>query len=349
MRSTVISLCLKLCMNADPFLLEILYACPDPFIHLIERVDAMVYLLLFLLFLGVFLSGMVLLRKGLFQLSATRMKNWLAVMTYSPVKGLIAGTVVTAVLHSSSAVMVITIGLISAGLLKFSQSIGIILGCNIGTTFTLELITFNLDVFIVPMAVIGAILLITKDRTWQNFGAISFGIAAVFAAMRGFTFLADPVTSIPVVENALMNLNNSHLASIVTGTIVTSLIQSSTAMTGIIMGFLTEGTLSMDSAIAAMLGANIGTCITALLASIGAGREARLTAFAHVWLNVAGAAAFYPFIDQITGLVPLTAQRAEVQLAHVSVVYNVIASLLVLPFAEKFGRMVELIHGGRKF
>jgi phosphate:Na+ symporter len=305
----------------------------------------MVYLLLFLLFLAIFIAGMTLLRKGLFQLSASRMKNWLTIMTDTPIKGLIAGTVVTALLHSSSAVMVLTIGLISAGLLKFSQSIGIILGSNIGTTFTLEIITFNIDAFIVPLAVIGAVLMVARNKTWQNLGAISFGIAAVFAAMRGFTFLADPVTSLPVVEQALANLNGSHLISIATGTIVTALIQSSTAMTGIIMGFLAEGTLRMDSAVAAMLGANIGTCITALLASIGAGKEARLTAYAHVWLNIAGAAAFYPFIDQIAGIAPLTAARPEVQLAHISVVYNIIASLLVLPIAEKFGRMIEFIHG----
>ncbi|MBT2685589.1 Na/Pi symporter [Bacillus sp. ISL-37] len=307
----------------------------------------MVYLLFFLLFLAVFIGGMTLLRKGLFELSASRMKNWLAVMTDTPLKGLIAGAVVTALLHSSSAVMVITIGLISAGLLKFSQSIGIILGSNIGTTFTLEIITFNIDAFIVPFAVIGAILMVSRNRTWQNIGAISFGMAAVFAAMRGFTFLADPVTSLPIVELALTNLNNSHLISIFTGTVVTAMIQSSTAMTGIIMGFLSEGTLSMDSAIAAMLGANIGTCITAMLASIGAGKEARLTAFAHVWLNIAGAAVFYPFIEQIAALALMTAARPEVQLAHVSVVYNVIASILVLPVAEKFGKIIELIHGRR--
>ncbi|MFT9598899.1 Na/Pi symporter [Mesobacillus sp.] len=305
----------------------------------------MVYLLFFLLFLAVFIGGMTLLRKGLFELSASRMKNWLAIMTDTPLKGLIAGMVVTALLHSSSAVMVITIGLISAGLLKFSQSIGIILGSNIGTTFTLEIITFNIDTFIVPFAVIGAILMVSRNRTWQNIGAISFGIAAVFAAMRGFTFLADPVTSLPIVELALANLNNSHFISILAGTVVTAMVQSSTALTGIIMGFLSEGTLSMDSAIAAMLGANIGTCITAMLASIGAGKEARLTAFAHVWLNIAGAAVFYPFIDQIAALAPMTATRPEVQLAHVSVVYNVIASVLVLPVAEKFGRMIEFIHG----
>ncbi|MCM3122464.1 Na/Pi symporter [Mesobacillus sp. AQ2] len=305
----------------------------------------MVYLLLFIVFLAVFIGGMTLLRKGLFELSASRMKNWLALMTDTPIKGMIAGMTVTALLHSSSAVMVITIGLISAGLLRFSQSIGIILGSNIGTTFTLEIITFNIDAFIVPFAIIGAILLVFRNRTWQNLGAISFGIAAIFAAMRGFTFLADPVTSLPAVEHALANLNNSHWISIFTGTIVTGMIQSSTAMTGIVMGFLSEGTLSMDSAIAAMLGANIGTCITALLASIGAGKEARLTAFAHVWLNIAGAALFFPFIGEIAALAPFTAERPDVQLAHVSVIYNLIASLLVLPVAEKFGVMIEVIHG----
>ncbi|RSD22733.1 Na/Pi symporter [Mesobacillus subterraneus] len=305
----------------------------------------MVYLLLFLLFLAVFLGGMTLLRKGLFELSASRMKNWLAAMTDTPVKGLIAGAVVTALLHSSSAVMVITIGLISAGLLRFSQSIGIILGSNIGTTFTLEIITFNIDAFIVPFAVIGAILMVFRNKTWWNIGAISFGIAAVFAAMRGFSFLADPVTSLPIVQEALADLNGSHMISIFTGTIVTALIQSSTAMTGIIMGFLSEGSLGMDSAIAAMLGANIGTCITAMLASIGAGKEARLTAFAHVWLNIAGAIIFYPFIDQISVLAGLTASSPEVQLAHVSVLYNLLASLLVLPVAEQFGKMIEFLHG----
>lgn len=305
----------------------------------------MVYLLLFIVFLAVFIGGMTLLRKGLFELSASRMKNWLALMTDTPIKGMIAGMTVTALLHSSSAVMVITIGLISAGLLRFSQSIGIILGSNIGTTFTLEIITFNIDAFIVPFAIIGAILLVFRNRTWQNLGAISFGIAAIFAAMRGFTFLADPVTSLPAVEQALANLNNSHWISILTGTIVTGMIQSSTAMTGMVMGFLSEGTLSMDSAIAAMLGANIGTCITALLASIGAGKEARLTAFAHVWLNIAGAALFFPFISEIAALAPLTAERPDVQLAHVSVIYNLIASLLVLPVSEKFGVMIEVIHG----
>ncbi|WP_210366888.1 Na/Pi symporter [Bacillus sp. REN3] len=305
----------------------------------------MVYTLLFLLFIAIFIGGMTLLRKGLFHLSANRMQKWLSVMTDSPFRGLLAGMAVTALLHSSSAVMVLTIGLISAGMLSFSRSIGIILGSNIGTTFTLEIITFDIDAFIVPLAVLGAILMVCQKGSWRSIGMVTFGIAAVFAAMRGFTFLAEPVTSIAQVERTIANLNNSLFQSIAAGTILTAAIQSSTAMTGIIMGFLTEGTLYMGSAVAMMLGANIGTCITAVLASYGGGRESKLTAYAHVWLNIAGAAVFYPFIDQIAALAPYTAARPEVQLAHVSVVYNVISSLLVLPFAEQFGRLIEFVHG----
>lgn len=324
-------------------------ACPASlFIHLIERVKIMVYLLLFLLFIAIFISGMALLRKGLFHLSAYRMQHWLEVMTSTPLRGMTAGMVITALLHSSSAVMVLTIGLIAAGLLSFPKSIGIILGSNIGTTFTLEIITFNIDAFIVPLAICGAILMVSKKASLRNIGSVSFGMAAVFAAMRGFAFLADPVTSIPLIKDVLADLNSSHFSSIAAGTLLTAAIQSSTAMTGIIMGFLSEGTLQMNSAVAMMLGANIGTCITALLASIGAGKEARLTAYAHVWLNLAGAIVFYPFIDHIAAIAPDTAARAEVQLAHVSVVYNLISSIIVLPFAERFGNMVEFIHGGGK-
>jgi phosphate:Na+ symporter len=305
----------------------------------------MVYAFMFILFVALFLSGMLTLRRGLFHLSADSMRAWLAGMTGTPLKGLLAGTLVTAILHSSSAVMVITIGLISAGMLTFRQSIGIILGSNIGTTFTLELITINLDIFIVPLAVIGACLILARKEKHRSFGQILFGMAAVFAAMRGFSYLAGPLTSLPVVEQWLSQLNDSLLYSLGAGTLLTALIQSSTALSGILMGFLSEGTIHFSSAIAAMLGANIGTCVTALLASAGAGKEARLTAYAHLWLNIAGTLAFLPFINDYAHIAPMTADRMEVQLAHASVLFNIVSSLLVLPFADRFGRMIIYFHG----
>ena len=182
------------------------------------------YLLLFIICILLFIFGMKLFELGYSTYRQAELKTGLLSLTNTPFKGMLTGTFVTALLQSSSAVMVITIGLISARIMKFPQSIGIILGTNIGTTFTTELITFNIDGFIVPLAIIGAIfLLITKNSTWKNYWhAISFGIAAIFAAMSGFTFLADRyVTSIPIVGITFGNLNNSHVTSILTGTIIT--------------------------------------------------------------------------------------------------------------------------------
>ena len=300
---------------------------------------------MFILFIVIFLAGMMLLRKGLFSLSVNSLRNWLSAMTDTPLKGLLAGTLITAILHSSSAVMVITIGLISAGILTFRQTIGIILGSNIGTTFTLEIITFNIDFLIIPLALIGAALLLAKTPLRHYTGMVLFGVAGVFAAMRGFSYLALPLTKLPVIEFMLVELNDHLFISLATGAVITAIIQSNTAMTGIIMGFLSEGTIHFDSALTIMLGANIGTCATALLASAGAGKEAKLTAFAHLWLNIGGMLLFIPFIDEYARIAPLTAERMEVQLAHASVLFNVLSSLLILPFADRFGRMIIFFHG----
>lgn len=290
---------------------------------------------------------MTLLRSGLFNLSGDTLKSGLAKLTSSPWKGLLAGVGFTCILQSSSAVMVITIGLISARLLTFPQSIGIILGTNIGTTLTTELITFDIDSFIVPIAILGAAFLLIGKKSVRSIGLILLGISAVFAAMGGFEFLAGPLTSIDFINNLLLNLDGSHFYSIAAGTMITAVIQSSTATTGIIMGFLTGEAINLDTGIAIMLGSNIGTCVTAFLASIGAGQEARLSAFAHIWLNIVGVIAFYPFIHTLETIGLQLATQADVQLAHISVLFNVISSLLVLPFAVSFGKLIIKMHDHR--
>ncbi|CAM3670019.1 Na/Pi symporter [Cytobacillus oceanisediminis] len=304
----------------------------------------MTQLLLFLLLIAIFIYGMTLLRSGLFNLSADSLKNWLAVLTNAPWKGLLIGTFITAILQSSSAVMIITIGMVSARMLTFPQTIGIILGTNIGTTFTTELITFNIESYIIPMAAAGSILAVMKRKNLQSAGLALLGISAVFAAMRGFEYLAGSLKNNDLVNQMLLALDGSHLYAVFAGIIITAIIQSSTATTGIIMGFLTAGTMDLNTAIAIMLGSNIGTCVDAYLATIGSGREAKLSAYAHIWLNCIGVAAFYPFIDLLATLGQNAADHADVQLAHISVLFNVVSSLLVLPFANQFGRFIIKLH-----
>ncbi|WP_282172615.1 Na/Pi symporter [Cytobacillus firmus] len=302
-------------------------------------------LLLFFLLIGLFIYGMTLLRSGLFNLSAGSLKNWLAAVTNSPWKGTVMGTIVTAVLQSSSAVMIITIGMVSARMLTFPQTIGIILGTNIGTTFTTELITFNIESYIVPLAAAGSILAVMKNKSLRSSGLALLGLSAVFAAMRGFEYLAGSVKDNDMVNHWLLTLDGNYLFAVAAGIVLTAIIQSSTATTGIIMGFLTAGAMDLDTGIAIMLGSNIGTCVDAYLASIGSGKEAKLTAFAHIWLNCLGVAAFYPFIHVLAVLGESAASSPDVQLAHISVLFNVISSLLVLPFANQFGRFVIRLHG----
>ncbi|MFZ7945450.1 MULTISPECIES: Na/Pi symporter [Bacillaceae] len=307
----------------------------------------MLYILLFVLCILLFIFGMTIIRFGLFNLSANKLKTWLIKLTSTPLKGMVTGTFITALLQSSSAVMVITIGLISARIMTFPQSIGIILGTNIGTTFKTELITFDLDAILVPLAVSGALLILFKNKKMRSIGMLLFGIASVFTAMKGFELLAQPLTTMDFINKFILSINDNLMLSLLAGAVITAIIQSSTAMTGIAMGFLTAGLLQLDAGIAIVLGANIGTCITAVIASIGGGKESKLAAFAHVWLNVFGVLLFIPIIPLLTENAPLLASKKDVQLAHISVIFNVATSLLVLPFATRFGEMILFFHDRR--
>jgi phosphate:Na+ symporter len=304
----------------------------------------MQYILLFVLCILLFIFGMTIIRFGLFNLSATKLKTWLIKLTRTPLKGMLTGTFITALLQSSSAVMVITIGLISARIMTFPQSIGIILGTNIGTTFKTELITFNLDSILVPLAISGALLILFKNKKARSIGMLLFGIASVFTAMKGFELLAHPLTTMNYINKFILSINDNIIFSLLTGAIITAIIQSSTAMTGMAMGFLTAGLLQLDAGIAIVLGANIGTCITAVIASMGGGTESRLAAYAHVWLNVFGVLLFIPLIPLLTENATILASKKDVQLAHISVIFNVATSLVVLPFATRFGEMILFLH-----
>jgi phosphate:Na+ symporter len=303
----------------------------------------------FSVYVAIFLFGMTILRTGLYHLSRDRMKEWLIKVTHSPWQGLLAGTVMTMILQSSSAVMVITIGLVASGYLTFHQSIGIILGTNIGTTFTTELITFRLDDYIVPMLIGGAVLLLIHRRISFCLGSMLFGLGCIFVAMNGFEQLAMPLSNLKAVQHIIEQANTNQMLGLGLGTAMTAVIQSSTATTGIIMSFLNENLLTLKTGIVILFGANIGTCITALLASIGANKEAKLTAFAHVWLNILGVAFFFPFIQMFEHVVSQVTPLPDVQLAHVSLLFNVLCSILALPMTGILAAFIIKLHGRASF
>ncbi|WP_352222698.1 Na/Pi symporter [Bacillus sp. SM2101] len=303
---------------------------------------------LFAVYLSIFLFGMTVMRIGLFNISHEKMKHVIKRLTINPFSGFLVGIVVTALLQSSSAVMIITIGLVATGYINFKQSIGIILGTNIGTTFTTEFITIDLEAAILPLIIIGFLFLFTNNIKLFSTGAIAFGLGCLFVAMNGFEQLAEPLSLIPSVQSFLEITNKSGIFGVGLGTFLTAIIQSSTATTGIVMGFMNENVLSLQAGIAIILGSNIGTCITAFLASIGASHEAKLTAYAHIWLNVLGVAIFYPFIKSLGTIAELLTTIPDVQLAHVSVIFNVICSLIALPLTGLIASFIIRIHSTKK-
>lgn len=299
---------------------------------------------LFAVFLAIFLYGMTIMRIGLFNLTKNRIKIMIMKLTNTTLKGLLVGIVVTAIIQSSSAVMVITIGLVATGYLTFKQSIGIILGTNIGTTLTTEIITFNIDQFILPLLIIGALCFFIPKRQIFSIGALLFGLGCIFVAMNGFEQLAKPIYNIAIVQEILENTNTNHLYGIGVGTLFTAIIQSSTATTGIIMSFLKENLLNIDAGIAIVFGANIGTCITAYFASIASSKQAKLTAYTHIWLNLFGVVLFYPFIHALGSITQLLTSLEDVQLAHASLLFNVICSIIALPLAGLLEKFILKVH-----
>ncbi|WP_449537026.1 Na/Pi symporter [Ferdinandcohnia sp. Marseille-Q9671] len=299
---------------------------------------------LFAVFIAIFLFGMTVMRTGLYNLTGDKLKIWLIRFTDNPFKGLVTGMIITAIIHSSSAVMVLVVGLIATGYLTFKQSIGIILGTNIGTTVTAEMITFDIFEWIVPILLIGFLCLFFRNQQVFSFGAFLFGLGCMFVAMNGFEQLARPIAQFPSIHTFFQHTNESDLFGVGVGTLLTSIIQSSTATTGIIMGFMNEQLLTLNAGIAILLGANIGTCITAYIASLGSKHEAKLAAYAHIWVNILGVLLFFPFISILGQVAVFLTSHPDVQIAHVSLIFNVLTSLLFLPFAGLLTKFILKVH-----
>lgn len=307
----------------------------------------MLALSLFLLYIILFLIAMRLLRSGLFKLTGEKLNNKLQAVTSTTTKGFFTGMIFTAILQSSSAVMVMTVGLVSVGALSFQQSIGIILGSNIGTTVTAEFMTFSIKNWITPGLFIGFLLMLINKHSLRPIGQSIFGLFLIFFSIQGFTSLAKPLSEYPLFTQIVFQLEQHIFMAIIAGAILTAIIHSSTATIAIAMGFIAGEELSVLAGIALMLGSNIGTCVTGYMASIRAGIDAKLTAYAHIWLNILGVALFYPFIEQLSVAAAFFTDEKHVQLAHASVIFNLICSIIALPFVKYFNSFIIRLHGNK--
>jgi len=259
--------------------------------------------------LGLFLFGMKIMSEGLQKIAGSRMRKILSALTSNRIVGTLVGIAVTAMVQSSSATTVMVVGFVNAGLMSLVQSIGVILGANIGTTVTAQLIAFKITKYALPAIGIGAgFKLFTKNQKWSYFGEILLGFGLLFFGLSVMKHAFDPLKTSDEFRQLFMIVGDNHLIGVMIGAVLTMIVQSSSATIGITIALATSGILSFDASVALILGENIGTTITANLAAIGTNLAARRTAFAHFLFNSLGVCymlLFFPFfLNFISSMTP---------------------------------------------
>lgn len=309
-----------------------------------ERLDRSV-IFGFLGGLGLFLYGMSLMSDGLQKAAGDRMRRILEALTGKVWKGVLVGTVVTAVIQSSSATTVMLVSFVNAGLMTLRQAISVIMGANIGTTITAQVIAFKLSDWALPAIGIGFLMtMVAKRKTHRYVGHIVLGFGLLFLGMEVMKEAAVPLEQSPVFARWIAELSANPLLGVLIGLAFTALIQSSSAATGVLLAIASRGLVSLESAIPVLFGCNIGTCVTALLASIGTSRTARRTAVAHVVFNVVGAVVFLAFREPFAQAVLWVSPTDDMPrlIANSHTLFNLANTLVWLPFT---GFMVKLVNG----
>jgi phosphate:Na+ symporter len=304
--------------------------------------------------LAMFLFGMEQMSEGLKAAAGDKLRDVLARLTKNRVMGAVTGAFVTAVLNSSSVTTVLVVGFISAGFMTLVQSVGVIMGANIGSTFTAQIVAFNVTQYALVMVAIGFFMLFTakQDKT-RYYGAMLMGLGLVFYGMGVMGEAMTPLRSYQPFLDLMIRMENP-LLGILVGAVFTGLVQSSAATTGIAIVMATEGLISLPAGIALAFGSNIGTCVTAILAALGKPVEALRAATVHIIFNIAGVLLWVMFIPQLAEFVAaispaspeLTGKArmaAEVprQIANAHTVFNVANTLLFIGFTTYFARLAE--------
>ncbi len=294
--------------------------------------------------LGLFLYGMHVMAAGLQKSASKRMKQLLAVLTTSKLRGILVGALVTAIIQSSSATTVMVVGFVNAGIMNLAQSIGIIMGANIGTTVTswivssMEWSKLLNPVSYAPIAIIiGALMVLFGKTDRVKFvGEIIVGFGILFLGMSIMSDSVKPLRKSQALISLFTTLGHNPLLGILAGVVVTAVIQSSSASVGILQSFAASGLIPWSAAVYIIMGQNIGTCVTALMSSIGASKNARAAAYVHLLFNIIGAVFFsilavlyFKFINPALGIE--TIGLTQISIVHTS--FNIANTIVLFPFS----------------
>ena len=306
--------------------------------------------------LAMFLYGMEQMSDGLQSAAGDKLKDVLAGLTKNRFMGAITGAFVTAVLNSSSVTTVLVVGFISAGFMTLTQSVGIIMGANIGSTFTAQIVAFNVTQYALLLVALGFFMLFAaKTERVRHYGSMIMGLGLIFYGMGVMGDAMYPMRTYEPFLELMVKMENP-LLGILIGAVFTGLVQSSAATTGIAIVMATEGLISLPAGIALSFGANIGTCVTAILAAIGKPPEAIRAAVVHITFNIAGVVLWVMFIPQLAEFVvyispasPELSGKAQMaadvprQIANAHTVFNVANTLLFIWFTPLFAKLAVFL------
>lgn len=285
--------------------------------------------------LALFLMGMKMMSDGLEQTAGDKMKTVLEKLTSNRFLGVGVGAGITAVIQSSSATTVMVVGFVNSGLMTLRQAIWVIMGANVGTTITGQLIALDVGVIAPLIAIVGVVFIVfLKSKKLHHWGYIFAGLGILFMGMNMMSDSMSGLRDSQEFVNAVTNLSNPALG-ILSGTVFTAIIQSSSASVGILQALAMSGAISLSSSVYVLFGQNIGTCITAVLASVGTSRNARRTTVIHLLFNITGTIIFTiicmltPFTDFMQSLTP---DNPAAQIANVHTIFNIVTTLILLPF-----------------
>lgn len=295
--------------------------------------------------LAIFIFGMNMMSESLQKVAGSKMKKVIGFLTMNPLMGVLAGVITTAVLQSSSATTVMVIGFVSAGLMTLKQGISVILGANIGTTMTAQLIAFKISDYVYLIVFIGfLIFFIAKSERIKNIGNSIFGFGLLFTGIETMSSVMKPLAASPVFTDLIAHVADIPVLGVLVGTLMTLVVQSSSATIAVLQNFASQAgpdgvssIIGLAGAIPILLGDNIGTTITAILASIGQSRNAKRVALSHCMFNVSGALIFIWFVKPYAALIQaISPKGSEVevisrQIANAHTCFNVTMTLLWLP------------------
>ncbi|MFA6648097.1 MAG: Na/Pi cotransporter family protein [Candidatus Izemoplasmatales bacterium] len=301
--------------------------------------------------LGIFLYGINLMSDALKKLAGSKLKLFLEKTTNTPLKGIFVGILLTALIQSSSATSALVVGLVRAGLMTLPQAVGVIFGANIGTTFTSVLISLDIGSYAMPIMFLGAILIFFfKRKKVQQLGRVIFGFGMLFFGLDTMGGALKTLAELPQFASMLHSVGDTPILGVIVGVLTTAIIQSSSATIGILQQLYSTGGMTLIGATAIVLGDNIGTTVTSIMASVGGTSSAKRTALIHVLFNTFGTVVFFillkPYTEFITWLsniigIDPTIDKFTISLAHVC--FNIMTVLILFWFVKQMVWLVSKI------